>query len=66
MCRVKNIVKRGVLPRTAHIPGHEAKKPIREYVGTKRFSQILRKTKNIRDTLTEYHTRRNTAQKDIS
>ncbi len=51
MCRIKNIARNGIQVKTQHIPKAEKRKEGGNHQRTKRFSQILRKTKDITKAL---------------
>ncbi len=55
MCRIKNVVKRGMQARTAHTPGHEVKKSAGERTETK---GPPKEAGNIQEVLSEYHTQK--------
>ncbi len=59
MCtRVKNLAKRGINLQTGHTPKTEKKKLAGNHQKTKRFSQILRKTRSFRKALPLYYNQR--------
>lgn len=54
MCRIKNVVRKGTQPRTAHIPRREEKTPQNGYYRRKRYEQILRKTQDGSEAYDQY------------
>ena len=58
MCRIKNVVKRGTPPKTAHTPMREERTPQNGYYRRKRYQQIERKTKDACEADQQYRAQR--------